>query len=199
MSLAYSLIDSNINEKNNDLISKKKSLHNKTQKKIFTTENFDSDKVNSVLEKINKEKQDYQNDEEEDDNLGDFNPPSYPIVHKKPPTQQLQEQMRTIGQNPQALYSNNNLDVNNYNHNYGNEKTNEEYYKKVLPGYNNQNNYSTNSDVILQKLNYMIHLLEEKQDEKTNNVTEEVILYSFLGIFIIYIVDSFSKVGKYVR
>ena len=68
-------------------------------------------------------------------------------------------------------------------------------------------NYKTNydtaapptQDVLLQKLNYMISLLEEQQDEKTNNVTEEVVLYSFLGIFIIFIVDSFAKVGKYVR
>jgi high-affinity K+ transport system ATPase subunit B len=45
----------------------------------------------------------------------------------------------------------------------------------------------------------MINLLEEKQDEKTNNVVEEVILYSFLGIFIIFVVDSFARVGKYVR
>jgi hypothetical protein len=45
----------------------------------------------------------------------------------------------------------------------------------------------------------MINLLEEQQDERTNNVTEEVVLYSFLGIFIIFIVDSFAKTGKYVR
>jgi hypothetical protein len=45
----------------------------------------------------------------------------------------------------------------------------------------------------------MISLLEDQQDERTNNVTEEVVLYSFLGIFIIFIVDSFAKVGKYVR
>jgi hypothetical protein len=45
----------------------------------------------------------------------------------------------------------------------------------------------------------MISLLEEQQDEKTSNVTEEVVLYSFLGIFIIFIVDSFARVGKYVR
>jgi hypothetical protein len=45
----------------------------------------------------------------------------------------------------------------------------------------------------------MINLLEEQQDEKTNNITEEVVLYSFLGIFIIFIVDSFARVGKYVR
>ena len=45
----------------------------------------------------------------------------------------------------------------------------------------------------------MIHLLEEQHDEKTHSVTEEVILYSFLGIFIIFIVDSFSRIGKYTR
>ena len=52
---------------------------------------------------------------------------------------------------------------------------------------------------LLDKLNYMIHLLEEQQNEKTNNLTEELILYIFLGIFVIFIVDSFSKVGKYTR
>lgn len=54
-------------------------------------------------------------------------------------------------------------------------------------------------DVLIEKLNYMIRLLEDNQDEKTNNITEEVILYSFLGIFIIFIVDSFTKVSKYTR
>ena len=45
----------------------------------------------------------------------------------------------------------------------------------------------------------MIHLLEDQQSRKTEHVTEEIILYSFLGIFIIFVVDSFAKVGKYVR
>ena len=36
----------------------------------------------------------------------------------------------------------------------------------------------------------MIHLLEEQKDEKTGHVIEEVILYSFLGIFIIFIVEA---------
>jgi hypothetical protein len=58
---------------------------------------------------------------------------------------------------------------------------------------------SGSNDVLIQKLNYMINLLEEKQDEKTNNVTEEVVLYSFLGIFIIFVVDSFTRVGRYTR
>jgi hypothetical protein len=128
---------------------------------------------------------------------------------------------RTLGSAPQPNnQENNDLDLNNYS-NYGDKKTVEEYYKKMLPGYNpnNQNVQNTNSsnrlyhrmnndqasnvaptqDVLLQKINYMISLLEDQQDEKTNNVTEEVVLYSFLGIFIIFIVDSFAKVGKYVR
>jgi hypothetical protein len=53
--------------------------------------------------------------------------------------------------------------------------------------------------MLVEKLNYMIHLLEEKQDVKTNSTIEEIIMYCFLGIFIIFIVDSFSRVGKYVR
>jgi hypothetical protein len=55
------------------------------------------------------------------------------------------------------------------------------------------------NDVLLNKINYMINLLEDQQDERTNNVTEEVVLYSFLGIFIIFVVDSFARVGKYTR
>ena len=52
---------------------------------------------------------------------------------------------------------------------------------------------------LMEKLNYMIHLLEENKDEKTDTVTEELILYMFLGVFVIYIVDSFARVGKYTR
>jgi hypothetical protein len=106
------------------------------------------------------------------------------------------------------------------------QDTDSDYYKRYIPNYNEiykQSGYNleqentnattyqvpskkhltqtntNNSDVITDKLNYMIHLLEEQQDERTNNVTEEVILYSFLGIFIIFIVDSFARVGKYTR
>ena len=96
-----------------------------------------------------------------------------------------------------------------------------EYYRKLVPNYNhssntksenNKNYYSSDfsklsspvsnndtSQILIEKLNYMINLLEEQQDQKTGSVTEEVVLYSFLGVFIIFIVDSFTKVGKYVR
>ena len=221
--------------KDNDadsLINKKRQTHNKTQKK-YPKENFDTQKVNSVLEKIHNNQK-----EEDEDNLGDFNPPPPPEsagVNKTINTtehmtnmsneynQNNQNVFRTLGKPPQPNYDNSdNLDLNNFNMNYGDNKSIEEYYKKVLPGYNenarninrksvnklyyntNNKNYNDlsdngNQDVLLQKLNYMIHLLEEKQDEKTNNVTEEVVLYSFLGIFIIFVVDSFARAGKYMR
>ena len=52
---------------------------------------------------------------------------------------------------------------------------------------------------LIEKLNYIIDILEEQQDYKTNSILEDLILYAFLGIFIIFIVDSFSKSNKYVR
>lgn len=66
----------------------------------------------------------------------------------------------------------------------------------VQEGFSNNNG---NEDALLKKINYMINLLEEQQHEKTNNITEEFILYSFLGIFIIYVVDSFNRSSKYRR
>ena len=60
------------------------------------------------------------------------------------------------------------------------------------------NTYHTNED-ILKKLNYIISMFEEQKEIKTNQKNEEVILYSFLGIFVIYVLDSFVYIGKYSR
>ena len=54
-------------------------------------------------------------------------------------------------------------------------------------------------DKIMEKINYMIHLLEEQKHEKTANVMEETILYMLLGVFVIFTVDSFTRAGRYVR
>lgn len=56
-----------------------------------------------------------------------------------------------------------------------------------------------NKDIMMQKLDRIISLLEDQHDEKTGHVTEELVLYCFLGVFIIFIVDSFARAGKYVR
>lgn len=225
MSFAFSaaLFDDN---NDSDLLNNKRK-HNKTQKNY--KENFDTGKVNSVLEELHKKQK--ADDDDAENEPRNFNPPPPPKSVSQINTQKKESMMnmtnqndimfRTLGSAPQPInQGNEDLDLNNYS-NYGDKKTVEEYYKKMLPGYNpnNQNSQNENpsnrlyhrpnydrvsnvaptQDVLLQKINYMISLLEDQQDEKTNNVTEEVVLYSFLGIFIIFIVDSFAKVGKYVR
>jgi hypothetical protein len=218
------------NSDNDYINNKKKQIHNKTQKRA-NVDKFDEKKVNNILQKIH----DNSTAEEESD-LGDFNPPPMPEsvgVNKTNATESMQsmnseKMLKNLGSVPLPTYDEDgDLDLNNFNTNYGDNKTTEEYYKKMIPMYQNQHqnqnqkqnqtnrqyytnyqnyNYDANNnvepssnDILLQKLNYMINLLEEQQDEKTNNVTEEVVLYSFLGIFIIFIVDSFARVGKYTR
>ena len=77
-----------------------------------------------------------------------------------------------------------------------------QYYKQYVP-YNRMSNElssaGANSDELIEKLNYIVHLLEEQHNEKTEHVAEELVLYCFLGVFIIFIVDSFARAGKYTR
>jgi hypothetical protein len=69
------------------------------------------------------------------------------------------------------------------------DQTNVEKYNKK------QNN---NQDVI-ERLNRMIEMFEEQKEIKTNKKNEEIVLYCFLGVFTIYIIDSFVSIGKYSR
>jgi hypothetical protein len=80
--------------------------------------------------------------------------------------------------------------------------------KSNLSNYNESYNYATTSNdnslnfdnkKLLTKLDYIIHLLEEQHNEKTNHITEELILYLFLGLFILFVLDSFARASKYHR
>ena len=76
-----------------------------------------------------------------------------------------------------------------------------QYYKQFIP-YLNQSSSELPEQPkgeLMEKISYIIDLLEDQQDYKTNSIFEDLILYAFLGIFVIFIVDSFSKSGKYVR
>ena len=72
-------------------------------------------------------------------------------------------------------------------------------YPQYMPSVFQASNDPENNDAMLQKLDHIITLLEDQHDEKTGHVTEELVLYCFLGVFIIFIVDSFARAGKYVR
>ena len=97
----------------------------------------------------------------------------------------------------------------NVNTNYTNY---EDGYKSNINYMNNSNNPNnmnnltnlndnalSDNNSLLAKLDYIVHLLEEQHNEKTNHITEELILYLFLGIFIIFVLDSFARASKYVR
>ena len=108
---------------------------------------------------------------------------------------QLKLYTNLLNQNKNPINSNNIEAFSKQNNNAS------EYYKQYqIPTYYNQmsENIGGNKE-LLDKLNYMIHLMEEQKDEKTGHVTEEIILYTFLGVFMIFIIDSFARVGKYVR
>ena len=81
-----------------------------------------------------------------------------------------------------------------------------QYYQQYVPlSYSSQQQSQGDSgspgskDDLMQKMNHIIQMLEDQQDEKTGSVTEELILYCFLGVFVIFVVDSFVRAGKYVR
>jgi hypothetical protein len=150
----------------------------------------------------------------ENEKEGTMNVPSQ--MNQSPPNQSL-HQMNMFNNDSDDSH------LNSIQNNYGDNQSTEDYYKKMLPNFSatpNPNHQNTsqyiqrnmessaaspvrpmmhNGDNIMEKLNYMINLLEENHDERTGNVTEEVVLYSFLGIFIIFIADSFARVGKYTR
>jgi hypothetical protein len=240
--------DSDENE-NDDLIKRKRVSHNRTQKRHAKEPVF-TEKVNKVLESIYKNEEPV-GDEEDETNLADFAPPPPPTSigsERRATTDSKREAMQNLGsfsvaaqnqyvaglgKQPEPIDEFDEGDVHDFQKNYGDNQSVDEFYKKYVPNYANANatmNFGSKpynnsmpspagasvgagvgangsqvpmkffgNDSIVSKLNYMIHLLEEKQDERTNNVTEEVILYSFLGIFIIFIVDSFSRIGKYTR
>jgi len=179
---------------NNDISStyaKRRGANNRTQKRHES-------KVNSVLNAI------HNKTPSSDSSLGDFKPIEPPISVGVE---------NTKINNPDS-HSDDDLDLRDLNTAHMTEQVSEEYYKQFIPTYRSQQQqqqlpppqptapahaYNGPNSNIITKLNYMIHLLEEQKDEKTGYVMEEIILFSFLGVFIIFIVDSFARVSKYER
>lgn len=197
-------------KKNN--IEKKRMSHNNQSKTLKnkqagTGTNIRSH-VNAMISQIHKSTGLNMDSDSDSDELGSFSPPPLPesaggqrCMDREPINNSIRN--NTIRNNTIADYSamgNNDIPVSIEGFNTLPSKSAEDYYREHVPYYNKINSAPAhNNDELLEKLNYMIHLLEEQQDEKTGHVTEEIILYSFLGIFIIFIIDSFARAGKYVR
>ena len=91
---------------------------------------------------------------------------------------------------------NNLANLVNYSKAYEVPRETRPYYTHKM-GIGNSND--SFEEKIMDKIQYLTHLMEEIQSEKTANITEEFVLYTMLGVFVIYVVDAFSKSGKYIR
>ena len=200
MSLAIYAAPFNTEDSNNEVATtystavRRRNVNNRTQKQPSQDDTaYNASKVNSVLNAIHHNSNQLSE-------LSDFKPLA-------PPVSVGVENSRI--NNPDAnIVGEEDIDLQDLNATHMNEQAKEQYYKQFMPAYQphqqpqqqqQQQHYGKENSNMMTKLNYMIHLLEEQKDERTNNVTEEVVLYSFLGIFVIFIVDSFVRVGKYVR
>jgi hypothetical protein len=181
---------------------------------VISSQTETNTKINSILNKITSFSS--------DDKLGDFNPMPYPTtINRKNADSIIQpDEILKPGKNPllpntgipeiarggtpsnglyfrpsESIVGGGKRDGSyaNYREAYGKEGLSgkEPYYSKMGIG--------ESGDKMMDRLNYMTQMLESLQMEKTNHVTEEFILYTLLGVFMIYIVDGFSRGGKYVR
>ena len=180
----------------NEIDNKRQNRKNTTIKKRISPVNSVNPNVASMMSTIHE-------GNNEGGAMANFSPPPHP----QSDTHQFEENTELTGplqsstgplQQP-GLLKDTPVTVEGFN-NLPNTYSND-FYKQYVPYYNqlNQGQGSGNKDQLLEKLNYMIHLLEEQKDEKTGHIMEELILYSFLGVFMIFIVDSFARAGKYVR
>jgi len=155
-----------------------------------------SNRVNDVLNKITG-----INAENDGNSLANFVPLDAPKLNKLRDNEPVQPPGNLLLPNTtKSNYSANNLDatkLSNYNTSY--EPPSSTLGAPSAQSYYSRMGLGQGENKLTEKLNYMIHLLEQQQDERTNNVMEEFILYTFLGVFIIFIADSFSRTGKYTR
>jgi len=52
---------------------------------------------------------------------------------------------------------------------------------------------------LVTKIDRLMEMMEEQSEIRTSKKNEEIVLYCFLGIFTIYVLDSFASIGKYSR
>ena len=163
---------------------------------IPRNDNDDDDKeVNHLLEKMT-----LLNVDNDGSSLANFNPISYPenseIEDRILPPDYNRWKKTTTTSNFGLDNSNTVHNPSEYNQAYEISHNKPNYIDHSNNSNNNNNGDNKN---ISDRLSYIIHLLEEQQNEKTNNTLEEAIMYLLLGTFVIFVVDSFSRGGKYVR
>tara|TARA_B110000008_G_C16819481_1_gene504053 strand:- start:341 stop:946 length:606 start_codon:yes stop_codon:yes gene_type:complete len=201
MTSLHNLTFSEINfDNNNKKIRKNKTFKQKRRK-------VDQRKVENFLNNLENYDEDTQpkdfNEEEGEEGLADFKPPPLPKLTKGPGDDMKKHDPQKDPNKANDMFIEKDESVTPEG--YDNMVTDnyKSYYDNYIPYYNNPSNNQqpvfNNKDELMRKLNYLIHLMEENKDEKSQNVTEELVLYLFLGVFVIFVVDSFARTGKYTR
>ena len=212
MSLNYSYIDEssiNINNQTNNqkrvkktetLAAKvKRKLKRKTEPMVAQYEVFE-DSDNEMLGQFDSDEADHQ--------MSKLDPGSGPIHAKNTKTRtQNQNQNQNQNQTSEFVKHYNTMNFNAISQANDAALSNNTGPMLLSSPQTNTNMATMTTPItmtggnqeLLTKLNYLIHLLEDQKDEKAGSITEELVLYCFLGVFIIFVLDSFVKVGKYVR
>jgi len=172
---------------------------------IEEMQNLNEERSEKVTKLLNE-----MEEPEDNDGMGTFEPIEPPELNIKKEMEKVKETKEYVA--PQYSYKegllamrNNSLNKESYNADnrkgevYSNYKQSYEAPKVVEPYYAKMGITGSTNDKLLEKMNYLVHMMEEQHNEKTNNITEEFILYTFLGVFIIFVVDSFNRTQKYVR
>ena len=179
--LAYAPFENTDTMDNTD-IEKKKSSKNKTLKKQSKPH------VAAIIDKIHENTTDASKESQSD--MVDFSPPPPPKSAGDERLDTRANEDATTGDDaftPEAFSDIQSTQV-------------EDYYRNNVPYFTQMSEQPiANRTELMKKMDKILHLLEEQQDHKTGHATEELILYSFVGVFIIFVVDSFARAGKYVR
>lgn len=166
---------------------KNNARNQRRKKRIQKKQGIDSKRLNETMEAtLNAHK----NANDDDEFLSDFNPVPPPAISQNIESASMKENF-TMNSDSDVEYEEDEkeMEPNMYH----------DVYTQNQPVSFKTTTSSQPSTDLNDKLNYVIKMLEESHDSKTDNVAEEMILYSFLGIFVIFLVDSFAKVGKYTR
>lgn len=152
-------------------------------------QSFDPDKINAILDKMNLEEQHSRSNP-----FADFEPiePPENIVKVQKTSNLPNSPVHPLYGGRAAAYA----DLANY----------QTVYTQDIPAYVRAQGptgggaavHNQSLDRTLEKLNYLIHLLEQQQKEKTSGMLEDFLLYCLFGIFVIFIVDAFARYGKNV-
>lgn len=193
--LQYSELDWGKN-KNTNNYKKKRAV---TMKKNNSKSKNYTEKVQKFLNAIQHNKKENFESIEEEDDLANFAPPMPQLTKLDP---YVPEGSKSDDKVTEEKDENDKpLELQDFQ-GLNNDLANNLYYKQHVPYFTQANNTSEvfgPQDSLMEKVNYVINMLEDQQDIKNNKTSEELVLYLFLGVFVIFVVDSFARAGKYTR